>query len=335
MGTAEPAGSHPTPPPSQSDAPAPTPKPAVAVTRVARVKFALLGSSGSGSSWVNHMLNSHPCISSANEYLKGNTSELALFHAGPKGVAVVLDRILDQVDEHLRQRRRGSAEARACKRVAAGVKFKTLARDVVPGPTGNLRPVSNQLAQKGWRVVLLQRRNHLGQYLGQVSRQKTGSMHCLRNCDPFHLNVTTNLNCNRTLNKMNAWEELKGELDTEFRRWRGSGRFVSLIYEELLRSPRDWARAMNVLGFLPEEACRMQTSRQKRVQQTQREMIRNWDNFSACVHTHAPHFGGLLNPDDRPHSGPLPKEDASMCGGAGRLIREQSSVETSRTRRVL
>ena len=138
-------------------------------------------------------------------------------------------------------------------------------------------------------------------------------MHCLKNCDPFQLNVTTTLNCSKTLNKMKTWDALKDELDAEFDRWRNTGRFVRLIYEQLLRSPRDWARVMQMLGFPPEEACRMTTLRQKRVQQTQREMIQNWDNFSACVHARAPHFRGLLNPDERPRSGPLPRDEPSMC----------------------
>ena len=110
----------------------------VSVTRMPRAKFALLASSGSGSTWVNHMLSSHPCISSAGEYLLGNVSEQQVFRA-PGGVSVVLDRIVEKVDEQLRQHRRESREARACTRLVAGVKLKAFARDVLGGPGGNLR----------------------------------------------------------------------------------------------------------------------------------------------------------------------------------------------------
>ena len=110
-------------------------------TSVTRAKFALLASSGSGSTWVNHMLSSHPCISSAGEYLMGNVSEQQVFHARG-GVSVVLDRIVEKVDEQLRQHRRESREARACTRMVAAVKLKAFARDVLGGPGGNLRSVS-------------------------------------------------------------------------------------------------------------------------------------------------------------------------------------------------
>ena len=282
------------------------------VTRMVRAKFALLASSGSGSSWLNHMLSSHPCISNAGEYLLHNTSEQHLFRT-PGGVSIVLDRIVEHVDEQLRRRRRESPEARACTRLMAGVKLKAFARDVLVGPGGNLRFVSKQLAQKGWRVILLQRRNHLARYLGQVSRKKTGVMHCPAGCDPSDLNVSIVLNCNRTLTKISGWESLEGEAETEFGRWKGSGRFLSLDYEELLRSPRSWANIMQVLGFPPSDACRLYTAGQKRVQQTQREMVENWDNFSLCVQTHWPRFGPLLMPDERPRSGPLPRDEPLMC----------------------
>jgi len=285
----------------------------VSVTRMPRAKFALLASSGSGSTWVNHMLSSHPCISSAGEYLLGNVSEQQVFRA-PGGVSIVLDRIVEKVDEQLRQHRRESREARACTRLVAGVKLKAFARDVLGGPGGNLRSVSRVLAQKGWRVVFLQRQNHLARYLGQVSRKKTGVMHCPAGCDPSDLNVSAVLNCNRTLTKISGWEMLRSEANEEFRRWTGSGRFLSLNYEELLRSPRSWASIMQTLGFPPGDACRLYTAGQKRVQQTQREMVQNWDNFSECVHTHWPRFRPLLRPDERPRSGPLPRDDPVMCG---------------------
>ena len=302
------------PSPTQRTMPA---RPAVAVTRMPRAKFALLASSGSGSSWVNHMLSSHPCISSAGEYFLNNVSEQNVFRT-PGGVSVVLDRIVEQVDEQLRQQRRESREARACTRLVAAVKLKAFARDVLVGPGGNLRSVSKLLAQKGWRVVFLQRQNHLARYLGQVSRKKTGVMHCPKGCDPSDLNVSTVLNCNRTMTKISWWETFKGEADEELERWRGSGRFLSLNYEELLRSPRSWASIMQVLGFPPADACQLYTAGQKRVQQTQREMVRNWDNFSVCVHTHWPRFGHLLRPDERPRSGPLPRDEPLMCGTAKR-----------------
>ena len=288
-------------------------RPAASVTRA---KLALLASSGSGSTWVNRMLSSHPCISSVGEYLMNNVSEQQVFRA-PGGVSVVLDRIVKKVDEQLRQHRRESREARACTRMVAGIKLKAFERDVLGGPGGNLRSVSRVLAQKGWRVVFLQRRNHLERYLGQVSRRKTGVRHCQAGCDPSDLNVSAVLDCNRTLTKISEWEMLRSEAHEEFKRWRGSGRFLSLNYEELLRSPRGWASIMQTLGFPPDDACRLYAAVQKRVQQTQREMVQNWDNFSECVHTHWPtRFRSLLRPDERPRSGPLPRDHPVMCGAA-------------------
>ena len=45
-------------------------------------------------------------------------------------------------------------------------------------------------------------------------------------------------------------------------------------------------------------------------------MIKNWDELSDCVRRDAPEFGALLQPDARPRSGPLPREDPQMCEGA-------------------
>ena len=133
------------------------------------------------------------------------------------------------------------------------------------------------------------------------------------------------LNCNRTLTKISGWEMLRGEADEEFGRWRGSGRFLSLNYEELLRSPRSWASIMQMLGFPPGDACRLYTAGQKRVQQTQREMVQNWNNFSVCVHTHWPRFRPLLRPDERPRSGPLPRDDPLMCAAPQKLRQYDSN----------
>ena len=285
-------------------------------TSVTRAKFALLASSGSGSTWVNHMLSSHPCISSAGEYLMGNVSEQQVFHARG-GVSVVLDRIVEKVDEQLRQHRRESREARACTRMVAAVKLKAFGRDVLGGPGGNLRSVSRVLAQKGWRVVFLHRQNHLERYLSGMSRTTTGVLHCRAACDPSDLNMSAVLDCNRTLTKISRWEMLRSEAHEEFRRWMGAGRFLSLNYEDLLRSPRSWASIMQTLGFPPDDACRLYAAEQlqKRVQQTQREMVQNWDNFSECVNTHWPtRFRSLLRPDERPRSGPLPRDHPVMCG---------------------
>ena len=148
------------------------------------------------------MLDSHPCIVSVGEYLMRNRSELSLFHDGPAGVRLVLGRIQATLDGALRERRRRSEEARKCTRMAGGVKLKTVARDVT---SRNLRAVSNQapprpctaarprardrlcrrgaqLAENGWRVLLLQRRNHLDHLLSSHSRQETGT--CLLYTSP-------------------------------------------------------------------------------------------------------------------------------------------------------
>ena len=303
---------------------------------VVRVKYALLGASARGSTWVNHMLDSHPCIVSVGEYLMRNRSELSLFHDGPAGVRLVLGRIQATLDGALRERRRRSEEARKCTRMAGGVKLKTVARDVT---SRNLRAVSNQapprpctaarprardrlcrrgaqLAENGWRVLLLQRRNHLEHVLGGTSRRETGTMHCLKDCDPFSLNTSVKLDCKGTLGKMREWAASKAELDGEFGRWAATKRFANLEYERLLRSPRGWARALRALGFPGEDACLLTTARQKRVQQTQREMIRNWDAFSACVRADGA-FGEMLRPDERPRSGPQPRDSVEMCPNGG------------------
>ena len=150
-----------------------------------------------------------------------------------------------------------------------------------------------QLAKKGWHVLLLQRRNHLDHVLGHLSRKATGEMHCLRDCDPFSLNTSVALQCNSTVQRMSEWHETNLEFDREFQaraargrgncmrhlfraasptrcflvwqRWEQTQRFTLLEYEQLLASPRGWARAMAMLGFASHDACKLSTPRQKRV----------------------------------------------------------------------
>ena len=52
--------------------------------------WALLADSSSGSTWVNHVLSSHPCAVSQGEYLMTNKTAAALFHQSPEGIAAVL-----------------------------------------------------------------------------------------------------------------------------------------------------------------------------------------------------------------------------------------------------
>ena len=59
-------------------------------------------------------------------------------------------------------------------------------------------------------------------------------MHCLRDCDPFELNTSTTLSCNRTIGRMTDWHLANAQFDREFAKWDGkAGRFLSVDYEAL------------------------------------------------------------------------------------------------------
>ena len=165
-------------------------------------------------------------------------------------------------------------------------------------------------------MLLLQRRNHLDHILGAQSRHATGTMHCLRDCDPFSLNTSVRLPCNSTLLKLDEWESSTQAFDLEFSRWGGRGRALTLDYEALLKSAKGWADALELFGFPREDACYMSSPRQKRVQQTQREMITNWDELEGCVRGLAPSHAHLLRPDARRDRGRRATAENVRRGGA-------------------
>ena len=78
---------------------------------------------------------------------------------------------------------------------------------------------------------------------------------------------------------------------------------------------------MRHLDLEPSDACLLRDdSYQKRVVQTQREIVTNFDMLAACFEHAGPAYARLLRPDVRPASGQLPWQDAEGTGvssGAG------------------
>ena len=52
---------------------------------------------------------------------------------------------------------------------------------------------------------------------------------------------------------------------------------------------------------------------QKRVRQTQRELVGNFEELASCFRRAGPMYTRLLHPDRRPTSGLLPKSSAALC----------------------
>jgi hypothetical protein len=300
--------------------------------------WALLAGSSTGSTWVNHVLSSHPCVSSVGEILLSNASASKLFHSNLRGS-------LDAVLEHVVDRNMASLKLKQpslsspCARTAGGVKLKFMERDVTVGKSGNAAAVALALQRHGFQVILLRRTNHLDSVIGRLSRRQTGTLHCRRapgasgasstrtGCDPSLLNRSIPLLCGRTRDAIDRLRLRQRASDALFEARSsqqasdGSGRVLLLEYEHLVgpNGWRDWHQVMSLLRLLPAErqACSLRdTEYQKRVVQTQREFIANWDRFSACMRRLGPAYARLLQPDRRPVSGTLPWRRSEVCAAA-------------------
>lgn len=295
----------------------PAAAPPMSVTR-----WALLADSSSGSTWMNHVLASHPCAVSQGEYLMGNATAASVFHSGLAGIATVLDDISAKNGRLLEARRPH------CPVVAGGVKLKLHDRDVTFGSDGNALLVSEALRQRGYHVLLLQRGNHLDSVLGRLSRRRTGVLHCRRanatstggrfstGCDPARMTLSMTLHCKRVMHTIDVLRlRARASEGLLFRGWPRQGRWLRVEYEELVRSPSLWLEVLRLLQLPTASACNLRDAHQKRVQQSQRHLIRNWDTFSACLRRGGSAYERLLHPDQRPASGILPRDDGQLCAG--------------------
>ena len=278
------------------------------------VLWALVAQSRSGSTWVNHVLASHPCVVSANELLMSNTSARRLFHGGLHDVQAVL--------ADVRESTRAQAQSRrGCKRTAGGLKLKLAERDITFGPDGNSATVVEALLLSGWRVILLQRANFLDHMLGFLSRKRTGVPHCRtdQGCDPNSLNTSLRIGCEHVRHSIDRLRlrSRATEVLVEKSQLAASPAFMRLDYQMLVSRPQEWSRVVQLLGLPATEACKLRDGFvTKRVQQTQREMIANWDELSGCMRAMGEPYFKHLRGDARPVSGRLPVADI-MCRGGG------------------
>mmetsp|Transcript_46604 Transcript_46604/g.77036 ORF Transcript_46604/g.77036 Transcript_46604/m.77036 type:complete len:400 (-) Transcript_46604:365-1564(-) len=294
-------------------------------------KYAVIAGSSTGSTWVNHVLSSHPCVHSEDEFLMRRTGSLKAFHQSPQGIGRVLDVItergLTSLQLSLPQRiaRNGG---RPCRHSAVGVKLKIADRDITLGATGNVKWVSEQLSRKGWRIILLQRRNLLDRLLAQRSREGT-RLHCVvGKCNPFWLNTSHSLDCETTLSHLRWRHEQVRLIDDAFESWEGSGQILRLEYEHLLKSANSWPQALKFLGFASfNESCKLREEHQKRVQQTHREMIANVNQLVRCFKGAGHPYNAFLHLDERPASGPLPIEVPALCPHASSRNAQQEPVD--------
>ena len=96
---------------------------------------------------------------------------------------------------------------------------------------------------------------------------------------------------------------------------------MRLSYDELRLSARPWRLVMALLRLPASGSCILRGAHQKRVQQTQRELLSNYDELSACFARLASRASQskkedltqLLHPDERQASGPMPVEDPDLC----------------------
>lgn len=242
------------------------------------VPWALLADSSSGSTWVNHVLSSHPCSVSEGEVLMKNATASALFHASAAGIAAVLHDITVR-----NQRTLASTPGAAhCSSTAGGLKLKLGERDILLGSESNALQVARELRRLGYRIILLQRTNHLDNLLGRQSRHRTGVLHCrsrgnvTRTCQ---VNSSIVLNCKKAMHSIDRLRLRQRASEVIFsdssaagplRRGRldrpravaaindGTGHLLRLEYEDLVGSSHMWLAALRLLGLPVESACRAQ-----------------------------------------------------------------------------
>ena len=282
----------------------------LAAAAPAHVPWALVAQSRSGSTWVNHVLATHPCVVSANELLMSNSTAHRLFHGNLSEVSRVLDDVRDSTRTQARLRRQ-------CAHTAGGIKLKLAERDITFGSDGNSARVVQALVLGGWRVILLHRSNYLDHMLGFLSRRRTGVLHCHTDqCDPQTLNTSLRVGCELARHSIDRLRLRSRATEMLFAgsALASSPHFVRLDYDVLVRQPAEWRRLLVLLGLPASDACGLRDGYvTKRVQQTQREMISNWKELERCMRAMGAPYARHLRPDVRPTSGRLPSNDV-MCG---------------------
>lgn len=295
--------------------------------------WALLAESSSGSTWVNHVLASHPCASSLGEILMSNKTASEMFHGkGVDGIVRVL------YDAAQRQKEDLARTRKHCHNTAGGLKLKLVERDVTFGREGNNYDVIQALAALNYNVIVLQRSNHLDSILGRLSRRRTGVLHCKSNslkCDAAKLNMSVTLSCAKAKESIDRFRlrmrakavmfppctaAASSSTSTSSSCWPdakdGTGRVLHIDYEELVQSPEMWYSLVRLLRLPASSgACELRDRDhfQKRVTQTQRELIRNWEGLSSCLRRAGSAYSKLLRADHRPTSGRLPRDSVSSC----------------------
>ena len=285
--------------------------------------FAILAESSSGSTWLNHVLSSHPCVVSVGEFLMSNRSAANIFDsANEVHITELLNHITARNVAALRLR-----DTTQCTHTAGGVKLKLVERDVTFGQHGgNALQVAAALGNAGYHVLILHRMNHLDKLLGRLSRRRTGVLHCRNGtslakprraarssaCEGSRLNLSVNLRCERAKSTIDGYRLRKRACDGLFRSWT-SERLLKVEYEQLVDTPSIWLSALRLLGIPAAGACALTDEFQKRVRQTQRELVRNYDALRACFQRAGSVYTTLLQPDRRPSSGVLPKASAELC----------------------
>ena len=346
------------------------------------VPWALLAGSSSGSTWVNHVLSSHPCVTSVGEILMRNATASGLFHASLEGISAVLHDV-SAINSRVLRERAGTSK---CNAIAGGIKLKLGERDVVFGANGNAVAIADGLRQNGFQVFLLQRNNHLDNVLGRLSRKQTGILHCTKGglgpggssrntsrtsassssggvggsssgkqqhvgCDPSALNTSLTVKCKAAMNTIDslrlrkrasellfsADEVVTDEMNSSSRRSGsrggaalGAGRVLLMDYERLVSSPRMWLAALRLLRLPAASRCELRDEHQKRVVQTQRELIRNFHGLSACFQREGPQYARLLAPDRRPASGVIPRDSPDLCPKGDRSYMRDTETERAR-----
>ena len=291
--------------------------------------WALLAESSTGSTWVNHVLSSHPCVVSVGELLMTNATAARMWHKLDGGV----DAVLQDVAARNRAQLAARVAAAECPRSAGGIKLKLVERDVTFGEGGNALKVVAALARLKYHVILLQRTNHLDSILGRLSRKQTGVTHChsshgpvtkpkvgrrLSKCDATNLNVSFVLPCDRARDAIDRLMLRRQASNLIFRRWPsppdGTGRMLRIEYETLVGAPAGWLATLRLLRLQAPAvaACSLRGEHEKRVLQTQREMLSNYDQLARCLRAAGPVYEHQLSAR-RPVSGTLPREDRSLC----------------------
>lgn len=270
--------------------------------------WALIAESSSGSTWMNHVLSSHPCVASANEILMNNLSLQHLFHGDLSDVR----RAIHFINQSSYAKVLAQAQNSTCNDTSSGVKLKMASRDITFGPSGSAKNVLQVLSEFGWKVIVLHRTNYLEQMMSSISRHRTGVMHCKtsRGCLPSQLNMSVMPSCERT----KLWIDKYGLAERSFAEilaqspLAGSANLVHVKYEEIVQQSTQWLKLVTFVGLQPTDACKLhEDSHAKRVQQTQREIIQDWPTFETCMRSMGAQYAKHLNPDVRPISGRLPR----------------------------